>query len=196
MINFEKVIKSGKHISSDEYVFLYDKFENLGIKARKLEFLQTYDFIDENNDFKSGEYEKFLDTLKEFHKNAWGGKDNMRRIHYVEYPLNDYLKMEYYTYLINDFYGQKIRVTNNRKLFPKKTYDFILFENGNLFILDFGNNDSFKGVWHVTESEIIHEVSLWYDNVFEKCESFKKMLVANKEILNKMKQFGLIKDNK
>lgn len=192
MINFEGIIIKGRHISGDEYGKFWETFDKAGVKASKLEFLQTYAFIDGNDDFIKGNYEKFLEMLKEFHKNAWGGKDNIRRIHYIEYPLNIYLEMEYYTYLINNYYGQQIKVTTKRELFPKKVYDFVLFENGNLFILDFGNNDKWNGAWHITDEKIIKKVSIWFNNVFDKCVDFKNMLKPNDKIICKMKKLSLI----
>ncbi len=186
MIDFDKAIKNAVFLPDDGYDKYWVEFNSAGVKAKKLEFLQTYAFIDGNNDFDNKDYDAFVSMLKDFYINAWGGKDNIKRIHFVERPVDPYLEMEYYTYLVSERLGQDIRITEDRKLFPKKVYDFVLFENDNLFILNFGNNDCWKGAWHVTDKKTIEEFSVWYDEVFAKCTNFKSMLTPNKEIINKM----------
>lgn len=192
MIDFQKIIKDEKYVPDNEYGEYWIKFDKLGIKAKKLEFLQTYDFIDGNDDFKNKNYDRFVEMLEEFYVNAYGGKNNIKRIHYIEEPLDEYLQMEYYTYLIDEKYSQEIRVTKDRSLFPKRVYDFVLFENGNLFVLDFGNNDSWNGAWHITNAEKIKEVESWFDKVFEQSENFKSILKPNKYIIKKLKKLGAI----
>lgn len=125
--------------------------------------------------------------LVDFYNNAYGGKSNIKRIHYIEYPLNDYIKMEYYTYLINERYGQDIRITTDRTLFPNNPFDFVLFENGNLFILNFGNNDTWLGAWHITDKKIIDEVSKWFDEVFDKSVNFKSIMKPDDYLIKKLK---------
>ena len=196
MIDFEKIKKKAEYLTDDAhgggYGDYWEKFDKEGIRARKLEFLQTYDFIDGNEDYDNKNYDGFVKYLKEFHEGAWGGKDNITRIHYVEKPVNEYLKMEYYTYLVTASYGQDIRITYDRSLFPKKVYDFVLFENGHLFLLDFGNNDTWNGAWHITDKKILKEVADWYDEVFAKCKNFKSMIRPNKELVGKMKDAGIM----
>lgn len=192
MIDFNQALKFAKFLPGEGYSKYWEKFNNEGIKIKKLEFLQTYDFIDGNEDFKNKNYDKFVEMLKDFDKISAGGKDNIKRIHYIEEPLNEYLEMEYYTYLINAKYGQKVRITKDRKLFPEKVYDFVLFENGNLFLLDFGNNDTWKGAWHITDKKIIKEFSNWFDEIFSKSEDFKNMLSPNPIIIQKMKESGIL----
>ncbi len=187
MINFEKIIEAAIFLPGDDYDKYWDKFAKDGIKAKKLEFLQSYDFIDGNEDFKNKNYDKFLEMLVYFYNNAYGGKSNIKRIHYIEYPLNEYIKMEYYTYLIDEKFGQDIRITTDRTLFPNKSFDFVLFENGNLFILNFGNNDTWLGAWHVTDKKIIDGVSKWFDEIFEKCVNFKTIMEPDDYIINKLK---------
>ena len=188
MIDYERAILNAKFLPDDGFDYFWNQFTNQGIKVKKLEFLQTYDFIDGNEDYKNQDYDKFFQFLKNFSQNAWGGKDNIRRLHYIKYPLDEYLKMEYYTYLINEKYGQDIRITSNRKFFPNKVYDFVLFENDNLFILDFGNNDSWRGAFHITDKQIIKEFSDWFDKVFNKSENFKSMYNPNKYLIDRLKE--------
>ena len=191
MIDFEKIIKKGKHIDCDVFSALWDDLEGDSVKIRKLEFLQTYAFMGEEKNYQKGKYKLFLKYLQKFHDGAFGGKANMSRIHYVEYPLDPYLEMEYYTYLINEKYGQDIRVTNRRELFPEKMYDFLLFNNGNLLIHDFGK-DSWNGAWWVTDKQDIKELTKWYDKVFEESINFKTMMFPKKEIIDGMKSLGII----
>ena len=192
MINFEKALLNAKFLPDDGFDYYWNKFVNKGVKAKKLEFLQTYDFIDGNVDYKNKNYDKFFEFLKTFSYNALGGKDNIQRLHFIEYPLNEYLQMEYYTYLVNEKYGQDIRITSNRNLFPNKVYDFVLFENGNLFILDFGNNDTWRGVYHITDKQIIKVFSDWFDKVFNESKNFKSMYEPNKYLIDKLKKYKCI----
>lgn len=192
MIDFEKILKRANKLSDEEYLDYWEKFKKPAVKCKKLEFLQTYEMIDPIDDYKNGEYEKFIDLMKEFHKNAWGGKDNIKRIHYIEEPIHEYLKWEYYTYLIDETYGQDIRITKDRSLFPKKMYDFVLFENGNMFVLDFGRGNESLGVWHVTDKKAVKEVSDFYDTVFEKSENFKGMLEPNEYIIRRLKEENIL----
>lgn len=74
MIDFEKILKRADKLSDEEYLDYWDRFEKTSVKCKKLEFLQTYEMIDPIDDYKNGEYEKFIDLMKEFHKNAWGAK--------------------------------------------------------------------------------------------------------------------------
>ena len=192
MIDFDKIKKNAKFLPGDAFDKYWNEFNNSGIKAKKLEFLQTYEFIDGNEDFNNKNYDGFLKFLKVFSENAYGGKDNIKRIHFIEEPINNYLKMEYYTYLINEKYGQEIKITKDRDFFPKKVYDFVLFENSNLFLLDFGNNDCWKGVWHITDKKLVLKVSDWYDEVFEKSINFKTMIKPNSYLIKKMKEYKII----
>lgn len=194
MLNFQEIKKKAKLLPDDEYDKLWDEFTKEGVCAKKLELLQTYDFIDGNEDFKNKNYDKFVEMLKEFDENASGGKDNVKRLHYIEFPLNPYLEMEYYTYLIGEKYGQDIRVTDDRNLFPSEVFDFVLFENGNLFLLDFGkNNDTWVGAWHVTDESVLKQVSKWFDDVYAEAENFKSMMKPNKKIVAKMKVANILK---
>ena len=192
MINFEKAIASAKLLVGNEYDIYWNKFNEDKVEILKVEFLQTYDFIDGNEDFKNKNYDKFVEMLETFDKNALGGKENIKRIHFVKKPVDNYLEMEYYTYLINEKYGQDVRITYDRSLFPKKMYDFVLFKNGNLFILNFGNNDGWHGAWHITDRKIIQDFSLWFNELFDKCVNFKKMITPNKYIIDKMKEKQII----
>ena len=194
MIDFEKIIKKGKHIDGDVFSSLWEDLKLDEVKVRKLEFLQTYAFMSEDNSYAKGNYKKFLKFLEKFHKNAYGGKDNLKRIHYIEYPLDHYLEMEYYTYLINEGYGQDIRVSSDRKLFPEKVYDFLLCENGNLLIHDF-SKDSWNGAWWITDKKDIKELAIWYDKLFEQSVNFKTMLLPKKEIVDGMKKLGILDEN-
>lgn len=67
-------------------------------------------------------------------------------------------------------------------------YDFVLFENGNMFVLDFGRGNESLGAWHVTDKKALKEVSDFYDSVFEKCENFKSMIKPNEHIIKRLKE--------
>ena len=191
MVDFEKIKKAGKFLPDDGFDQYWDKFNKENVKAKKLEFLQSYAFIDGNEDFDNKNYDGFANFLLDFYKNAWGGKENIKRLRFVKRPIEGYLEMEYYTYIVDELNGQEVRFTEQRELFPEKVCDFVLFENGNLFILDFGNNDCWKGAWLVTDKDIIKELSDWYDRVFERAKNFKGMLTPNQEIVLKMKERGI-----
>ena len=94
-----------------------------------------------------------------------------------------------------DKYWDKFEI-KNRKFFPDKTYDFVLFENGNLFILDFGNNDTWKGAYHFTDKKKIKKVSDWFNEIFEQSENFKEMLCPNEYLIKKWKKRELFKKDK
>ncbi len=193
MIDFEKIKQKGTLLEGDKYDKLWFEYTNAGVFARKLEFLQSYAFIDDNEDFNQGRYDKFADFLKEFNEYALGGKENVKRLHFVKRPLNNYLKMEFYTYLINSKHGQEVRINEDRSLFPEKVYDFVLFDNGNLFLLDFGkNNDRWVGAWRVTDKTAIKEVAAWYDGVYKKSVDCKNLMKPDEAIIKLMKERGIL----
>lgn len=190
-LDFNVIIKNSCHISQEEYANLFIKFDDMGLKCKKLEFLQSYEFVDDITDFKDNNYDNFINMLKEFSANAWGGKDNIKRLHYIQKPLDIYLQMEYYTYLITANFGQDIRINSKLKMFLPNIRDFIIFENNNLFILDF-NNNTCNGAWHITNKNVISQVESWFDYVFGKSKNFKSMLKPNKTIIKMMKKNKLI----
>lgn len=183
MIDFEKIKEGAQFLPNDQYDKYWLEFNKKKIGAKKLEFLQSYAFIDGNEDFTNHNYDKFADFLVDFYKNAWGGSEKVKRLRYVEFPLDEYVKLEYYTYLMSELNGQEVRVCKNRELLPKKVYDFVLFENSYLFLLDFGNNDRWKGAWLVRDKAKIKEVERWFDSVFASSSNFKEIMSPDQNII-------------
>lgn len=107
MIDFNEIIKQAKKITPEKYESYWAEFNEQNIPAKKLEFLQDYSFIDQNDDFNSGNLDGFCEFLKEFYTMFKGGKDNVKRIHFVTRPVSNYLQMEYYAYLVSEKNGSK-----------------------------------------------------------------------------------------
>ena len=113
-----------------------------------------------------------------------------QRLHTIQKPLSDYIQYEFYSYLVSEKTGEDIRCTFEANSFK---HDFVLFDEQDLFILDFSSKGELLGCWYCARNfkneKEFSKLIVYYQNLFNKALNFKKIAQFDQGLLNKISEF-------
>lgn len=187
----ENMQKVGTYYECTEYIERFSEAQkNLSICLRKFEFLQSYSFLKEKNfisyiehrydDFAIG-LRKFYESNVESSERALKSGIERKRLRFIKHPISDYIEFQYYSYLVWEKLGYKIRYFDDTLKIQSQMKDFIIFDNSIVFVLDFSENE-LLGAWESTNTELIKELVDWYDKTFNAASQFQSMINPMKKM--------------
>lgn len=197
----EEILNTGSYLSKPEYIERFSAEQaDLSFRFRKFELLQSYSFLGETN-FISFQEHRFLDFacgIQQFYRNNYESSVHANekgiirsRLRFVTRPITDYVKFQYYSYLVWEKLGYKISFFEEDKLLFEKIRDFIIFDERVIFLLDF-TEDTFRGVWECRDKTKIFSLIEWYDQIASQSIDFHKLMEPDEEIIRYLGGFDII----
>ncbi|KKR13592.1 MAG: hypothetical protein UT42_C0044G0011 [Candidatus Falkowbacteria bacterium GW2011_GWA2_39_24] len=178
------------YFSVEEYTDHFKKcWKNLKRNFFKYESLQTYS--EPNNPafvaFEKGDWStcklevfNFISSQYSLFESALQNGISLTRIRKVELPLSNYLKFEFEAYKVISYFGERIGLIkpNHKQSIKELEYftDFVLFDNQQLFVLDYNAKGLLEGAWFVNHQKDVNKFNNFADKITKKAIPFGEFL--------------------
>ena len=184
-----------EYLSGSKYSDTF-KSEWNGLKEHfiKFEFLQEYNTPNDvalnhffNGDFELSrlEIEKQIGGQKGLYESAKAKGIKLSRIRMVKKPISEYLRYEFLSYLESQKYGESISIIEEQdfdKLDRKITMDYVLFDSTTLLVLDYDENQIFKGAYCSKNVSINKQMIKFSNLLLDKSYDLNDFIQRNRRI--------------
>ena len=179
--------------STDKFTFYekdsgYDVFKTFWDKSSKhilkLETRQIYLGEDSFDFFVNGDLNAMVNDIAKFWADELSGtyrkiknrEVNFLRLHVVDFPLTDYLKSEFYSYIVSSRIGEQIRYIESDSVYSEYALnDFVIFDNLAIMVTEYNENNEVIGDWFSEDQTIISKISCEFFSLFDKGKDFRGM---------------------
>jgi len=186
--------------NTDKFTFYekdsgYDVFKKFWVKSSnhilKLETRQIYLGEDSFDFFVNGDLNAMVNDIAEFWADELNGtyrkiknrEVDFLRLHVVDFPLTDYLKSEFYSYIVSSRIGEQIKYVESNSVCSEYTLlDFVIFDNLAIMITEYNENNEVVGDWFLEDQTIINKISCEFFSLFDKGKDYRGMYNSDNAI--------------
>ncbi len=175
------------------------EWDALSERFFKYEGLQIYDEGDDGpiNDYIAGDYERFVEQLvagrrddKTFFDECRARGATLFRIHAIRFPLSDYLKAEYYSYILSEKSGENIFQIDEAEVMEEFDIlpDFLIFDHSALFVHRYDEAGVLEGAHCTEDPEAIEQAAAIYEKLRQQATPYHDMFQPDKDIVRLLEQ--------
>jgi hypothetical protein len=183
-------------VLADYYAEFADAWKSANSRILKFEALQDYGLDHSNPDYicfgendASGFVKELLsfwnEEVKGLYSKVLDGEMEFFRLHFVDYPISEYLKYEYYSYYICESIGEHIKILENQcQDFDR---DFVIFDSDAMFIQDYDASGDLFGAWRTKDLSTISGLAEQFSALFEIGVDYSSMYEGSNDIKRAIK---------
>lgn len=112
----------------------------------------------------------------------------MRRVHVAQDPLTEYMRFELaWSYAYSVAAGEDVRIVPLPSgAQPWPGWDFWLFDDTELFSMDYAHDGTWRGMWHVDRPDTVREARNWQRTALRLARPWREYIADRPELARRV----------